>query len=142
MTPLSSPMTRTSRGIEKQLQNEDHVETPRSRESPLVSVPKQPTPAFHYVSNQQTTSVEAPFKMQSSSVLTRSEPAVKVATPTSSPIPMRRTSCADQFVNRQQQFHSNRLSSYPRTSSRQYYIRDHQEDLMANLRSLRDLMMK
>lgn len=134
-------MTRTSMGIEKQLENEDHVETPRSRESPLVSVPKQPAPAFQYVSNQQTSSVEAPSKTQPSSVLTRSEPPVKVATPTSSPIPMRRTSCADQFVNRQQQFHSNRLSSYPRTSGRQYYIRDRQDDLMANLRSLRDLML-
>lgn len=95
-------------------------------------------PSLHCTSNQQPQpTVDAPSKTPPS--LTRSEP-IKVVTPASSPLAVRRTSCADQFASRQKQFNSNR-ASYPRASGQQHLIRDRQEDLMANLLNLRDLLL-
>lgn len=81
----------------------------------------------------------------SSTTVTRSEspkiPSAKPS-PVSSPTPIRRSSCGDQFASRQQQYRTHTVS-YPRDTGRRYYVRERKdsEDLMANLLNLRDLLL-
>lgn len=77
---------------------------------------------------------------------TRSE-SLKIPSPpkSSSPVPVRRSSCADEFASRQnqQQQYRNHTVSYPRDTGRRYYVRERKdsEDLLANLMNLRDLLL-
>lgn len=65
------------------------------------------------------------------------------STKSQSPLPIRRSSCGDQFANRQQQQYRNHTVSYPRDTGRRYYVRERKdsEDLLANLLNLRDLLL-
>lgn len=76
-------------------------------------------------------------------MVTRSE-SLKITSPkSSSPVPIRRSSCANEFANRQQQQYRNHTVSYPRDTGRRYYVRERKdsEDLLANLMNLRDLLL-
>lgn len=136
-------MTRTSK--DNQSPQEDYdSETSDSR----ASTPDQ---------QQQLAPVTAP-SLQSFANSNQSEPSTTTVTrseslkipstkscsssiiPSSSPI--RRSSCGDQFANRQQQYRTHTVS-YPRDTGRRYYVRERKdsEDLLANLLNLRDLLL-
>lgn len=122
--------------IDKEAQDDEQsVAVTSAFTAPQTQLTVTVAPAMHSTSNQ----VPSPVGTPSKATLARPEP-VKMPSPVTSPLPVRRISCGDQFVSRQQQFNSNR-ASYPRATGRQYYIRDRQEDLMANLLSLRDLLL-
>lgn len=127
--------------IAKEPEKDEHLVLTRNfrAASPVSTALQQLTvtaaPTMNCTSNQL-----APSHAADTPSKTTTTTPVKVPTPSSSPLPMRRISCADQFASRQQQFNSNR-ASYPRATGRQYFIRDRQEDLMANLLSLRDLLL-
>lgn len=144
-------MTRISTGNNNSPQDDDGSETCDSRAStPDQELAPVATPTLQSSANrQQTTEGLKQSANVFSTTVTRSEslkipcakPSAAAAVLSSSPI--RRTSCADQFVSRQQQQYRNHTVSYPRDTGRRYYIRERKdsEDLLVNLLNLRDLLL-
>lgn len=142
-------MTRTSK-INHSHQEDYDSETSDSRAStPDQQLAPATGPSIQSSANSQHPVPSRQSADVSSTTVTRSE-SLKIPSTKSSPIasslsssPIRRSSCGDQFANRQQQQYRSHTVSYPRDNGRRYYVRERKdsEDLLANLLNLRDLLL-
>lgn len=142
-------MTRTSKDSHTHQEDYDS-ETSDSRASTpdhqLASVTArsfQPsTNSQHSVPSRQSPDVVSSTVTRSESLMIPNSKSSSIASPLSSS-PIRRSSCGDQFANRQQQQYRSHTVSYPRDTGRRYYVRERKdsEDLLANLLNLRDLLL-